>query len=454
MENSVMPDWFQNGNIDEVLFARWMLFDRKMIYENGNFFDSDGRIPSEQVLRQRIYDEIADYVSSSVSRKVDNILAVLKMECGGKILPLEETRIHLANGTYQIGEGFSPEKHICRYRLPVSYLEDCPEPERWIGFVSDLLEETDILTLQEFMGYCLIPTTIAQKMLIITGQGGEGKSRIGVVMRAMLGDCMSHGSLNKVEMNPFAKADLQHKLLMVDDDLRMEALPNSNNIKSIITAETPVDLERKGVQSYQGMLYTRFMAFGNGNLRVTNDGSYGFFRRQIILRAKPIAPGRVDDPFLGRRLKDEIDGIFLWALSGLYRLIGQNYRFTISPAAAENWKIARSEGNSVRQFLESTGYFIYDPEGMVTTKSLYGRYRDWCDDSLREPLGVNRFSVALQQEASGFALSYEHNVPSETESVSGGTGGSGCCPSCRVCKSFASTHHRIKKTPAGLRLWG
>lgn len=411
MDTTQMPDWFCNGSIDEVLFARWMIFERKMIWENGSFFDQEGRIPSEQVLRQRIYDEICDYLSSSVSRKVDNILAVLRMECGGKKLPLDVKRIHLANGTFTIGEGFSPEKEICRFRLPVSYREDCPEPERWLKFLDELLEEMDILTLQEFMGYCMIPTTIAQKMLIITGQGGEGKSRIGVVMRALLGENMSTGSLNKVETDRFARADLEHKLLMVDDDLRMEALPNSNYIKTIITAETPMDLERKGVQSYQGMLYSRFMAFGNGNLRVTNDASFGFFRRQIILCAKPIAPDRVDDPFLGHRLKEEIDGIFLWALSGLYRLIGQNFRFTVSPAAAENWKIARNEGNSVRQFLESTGYFLYDQEGMVTTKALYGRYRDWCDDSLREPLGTNRFSVALQQEAPGFGMSYEHNVP-------------------------------------------
>ena len=41
----------------------------------------------------------------------------------------------------------------------------------------------DILTLQEYLGYCLIPSTKGQKMLIITGKGGEGKSRIGLVMR-------------------------------------------------------------------------------------------------------------------------------------------------------------------------------------------------------------------------------------------------------------------------------
>lgn len=411
MEDMDKPVWFVNGSVDEVLFARWMLRYRELIWENGSFFDVDGRLPGEHVLRQEIYEEIADFVSTTVSRKVDNILAVLRMECSRKKLANEETVIHVENGTYRIGDGFTSERRVCRYRLPVRFRENCPEPQRWLTFLDELLVEEDILTLQEYMGYCLIPTTIAQKMLIITGQGGEGKSRIGVVMRALLGENMSHGSLNKVETNPFARADLEHKLLMVDDDLRMEALPNSNYIKSIITADTPMDLERKGVQSYQGRLYTRFMAFGNGTLKAANDASYGFFRRQIILRAKPVAPDRVDDPYLGKRLVKEIDGIFLWALSGLYRLIGQDFRFTISQSAQENWKMARQEGNSVHAFLESQGYFLFDPEGMVSTGALYRRYRDWCDDSLIESLSINRFSTALQQLSAGFGLRYEHNVP-------------------------------------------
>lgn len=55
------------------------------------------------------------------------------------------------------------------------------------AFLSELLEDEDILTLQEYLGYCLIPTTRGQTMMLLKGNGGEGKSRIGVVMQAMLG---------------------------------------------------------------------------------------------------------------------------------------------------------------------------------------------------------------------------------------------------------------------------
>ena len=48
---------------------------------------------------------------------------------------------------------------------------------------------------------------------------------------------------------------------MLDDDMKLEALPQTNNIKSIVTLEDKTDLERKGKQSEQGYLCVRFICF-------------------------------------------------------------------------------------------------------------------------------------------------------------------------------------------------
>ena len=184
--------------------------------------------------------------------------------------------------------------------------------------------------MQEFLGYCLLPTTKGQKMLMLIGKGGEGKSRIGLVMRSLLGDSMNTTSIQKVESNRFSRADLENKLLMVDDDMDLSALPKTNYIKSIVTSECKMDMERKGVQSYQSQLYVRFLCFGNGALTALHDKSDGFFRRQIVLTTKDRPAGRADDPFLVDKLLREKEGIFLWCLEGLHRLIGNNYQFSIS----------------------------------------------------------------------------------------------------------------------------
>ena len=150
------------------------------------------------------------------------------------------------------------------------------------------------------------------------GKGGEGKSRIGLVMRSILGINMNTTSIQKVETNRFARADLEDKLLMVDDDMDMSALTKTNYIKSIVTSECQMDVERKGIQSYQSLLYVRFLCFGNGALTALHDRSDGFFRRQIVITTKDKPEGRVDDPYLVEKLIAEKESIFLWCLEGLF----------------------------------------------------------------------------------------------------------------------------------------
>ena len=125
-----------------------------------------------------------------------------------------------------------------------------------------------------------------QRMMVIKGSGGEGKSQIGVVLSRLFGCNMKDGSIGKISENRFARADLEHTLLCVDDDMRMEALRQTNYVKSIVTAQGQMDLERKGKQSYQGWMYARLLAFSNGDLQALYDRSDGFYRRQLILTTK------------------------------------------------------------------------------------------------------------------------------------------------------------------------
>ena len=411
MKDIPMPDWIVRGKIDEVMFCLDFLCNHRMIYVDGTFYSMDGRINDEGIIRKWIYDELEMFVSSGVSRRVDSILGTLRLECSKESLPIDENIIHTENGTFRIGKGFMPVKQFCRHRLPVRYNEDAPEPKLWLAFLEQLLEPDDILTLQEFMGYCLIPTNAAQRMLIITGQGGEGKSRIGTVMKSLLGTNMNQGSLAKVEMNPFARADLEHILLMVDDDMKLEALKQTHNIKSIITADIPVDLERKGIQSYQGSLYCRFMAFGNGTLQALYDHSYGFFRRQIILSAKKRDPRRVDDPFLSKKLFWEREGIFMWALAGLYRLKGNDFRFTISEQARKNLNDAMGIGNNIQEFLSSEGYIVFDERCCASSRALHLAYTQWCDDNGTHALGQQSFFTFFRENATDLGLVYTRTVP-------------------------------------------
>ena len=93
---------------------------------------------------------------------MEQVIKALKLAAYTDPLPLQCDRIHVANGTYFLDGTFTEEKEYCGNRLPVSYRADAPAPEHWLHFLSELLEPEDIPALQEYLGYCLIPSTKGQ----------------------------------------------------------------------------------------------------------------------------------------------------------------------------------------------------------------------------------------------------------------------------------------------------
>ncbi len=81
----------------------------------------------------------------------------------------------------------------------------------------------DIPMFQEFVGYLLLPTNKAQRMMIIK-VACEGRSQIGTVLKKLFGINAKDGCIGKISENQFARTDLEHIHLLIDDDMRMEAL--------------------------------------------------------------------------------------------------------------------------------------------------------------------------------------------------------------------------------------
>ena len=408
--DEVLPSWYDGKHFFDAIFCRDYLEEHPMVCVDGSFFTTEGRITDEARISKEMYDMVSPYINTGAAKKVKNLLETLRLEAFCSELPIQTDRIHVANGTLFLDGRFTTKKEFCRNRLPVAYHPDAPTPEKWLRFLDELLEPTDILTLQEYMGYCLIPTTRGQTMLLLKGSGGEGKSRIGVVMRALLGENLKNGSIAKVEHSPFARADLEHELCMVDDDMQMEALKSTHHLKSLITAEMPMDLEKKGEQSYQGEMYVRFLAFSNGDLQSLYDHSEGFFRRQLILSVKKKPLEREDDPFLADKLCTETEGIFLWCLTGLKRLTENNFHFTESDQTKANREEARRDADNVIPFLNSEGYIRLKADSTIPSAELYAIYKQWCDDNAMKPLSARTVSMTLIKHADEFHLEHDNHI--------------------------------------------
>ena len=325
--------------------------------------------------------------------------------------PPKADRIHLSNGTLFLdGKFVEGKSEIVRNRFPVAYNPNAPKPVLWLQFLDGLLYPEDIPTLQEYIGYCLIPSNKGQRMMVIKGNGGEGKSQIGAVLGTLFGSNMKDGSIGKISENRFARADLEHILLCVDDDMRMEALRQTNYVKSIVTAQGKMDLERKGKQSYQGWMCARLLAFSNGDLQALFDRSDGFYRRQLVLTTKDKPAGRVDDPDLAEKMKAEVEGILLWACEGLQRLAANNFKFTESQRTKDNREAVKRDNNNIFDFLESEGYIRLKADSTISSKELYEIYQMWCEENNLTALKRRSFSDAVIANQGKYNLEYCNRI--------------------------------------------
>ena len=406
-----VPMWFDGKSINEALFCEDFLRTRQILFANGAFFTPDGRVTDDLPLRGEIFEELKYCAVNNIPRKISNIIEIMKLAAHVEDFPPEQDRIHLVNGTLLLDGTFTEGKpDVVRNRLPVAYRKDAPAPTIWLEFLNGLLYPEDIPTLQEFIGYCLIPSNKGQRMMVIKGNGGEGKSQIGAVLSAIFGTNMKDGSIGKISENRFARADLEHILLCVDDDMRMEALRQTNYVKSIVTAQGKMDLERKGKQSYQGWMFARLLAFSNGDLQALYDRSDGFYRRQLVLTTKEKPAGRMDDPDLAQKMKAEVEGIFLWAFEGLQRLASNNFKFTESERTKANRESVKRDNNNIFDFMESEGYIRLKADASISSKELYEIYRMWCEENSLPPLKSRSFSDSVVANLSRYNLAHTNKI--------------------------------------------
>lgn len=407
--------WIKDGKINETEFCRCFCETRDLLCIGGRLYSLNGEESAEGIgaeIAKMLFECEDNCVKTSIAKRTNSLYEALRLYRHSNPLPIEPTKIHVLNGVLNTDGTFSSRKEICVNRLNIEYSPDLGDPEHFLSFLGELLEDEDILTLQEYLGYCLIPSTKGQTALFLIGNGNEGKSRIGVVLKAIFGNAMiaGPGIFHKIESDRFFRYNLINKLLMVDDDMKMSALKSTNYIKSIITAEIPIDVEAKGQQSEQGQLYSRFLCFGNGSLQTLYDKTEGFARRLLILSVKPIPQNRTDDPYIANKFLEEKNKIFLWMFAGLQRLIRNNFKFSISEGTMMNRKEAVADDCNIALFLEDTNVVEFGNEFKISSEELYTAYSLWTLKKQIEADNSQKFTQWLRNNSIKYHIRYDYNV--------------------------------------------
>ena len=403
-EVSDIPCWLffdETGaaTIDEKKFSEWYVEKYQIHCINGRFFSCNGLI-GDGWFENNIHNLIGGIIKTKLAAKVSDLLRVIKNEAYKEVDTPDPYKIQFQNQAFNLKSGkiVPCEDFFTVHQIPHDYdsAADCPQ---WKRFMKELFFEEDIPVVQEYLGYCLLPNTLAQTSLFITGEGGEGKSRITIMMEHVLGaNSVVIGDFKGLQ-DRFSLSSLDNQMLFIDDDISMDALDDTSNFKKIVTAETMLEVEQKGKPKYKTKLYSKILCCGNGAVTSKFDRSDGFYRRLLICKVKPIKKGRPIDRTLSEKLKEETPGVINWLLEGALRVINNGFVITPSHRMNDQLKELRDNSDTIGLFLNDNQYITYtmDEEDKVSVKQLYDAYETWCQDNSYICIHKNTFGKTVRK---------------------------------------------------------
>lgn len=232
--------------------------------------------------------------------------------------------------------------------------------------------------LRQWYGYCMVPDTRHQKMMFMRGPSGAGKSVMINILRELVGEGQSVEFSFEGLTQSFTLSSWVGKLIATQGDAR-----NINNADAMrglelllkITGNDPVTINRKFKDPLEShKLFARITMGANEFLNLT-DHSGAMTRRLLNLEFKrSFTENGGEDQDLELKLRDEIPGIAVWALSGLAQLREQGH-FTIpqtSKEARAEWRVSTSP---MAAFIEECCEIESGAE--IKKDEFYGAWNGW-----------------------------------------------------------------------------
>lgn len=349
-------------------------------YQDGVWKD-DG----EQVLRELLSDYMGTDYSPSVLSNAKELIranwAVPRDEFG-----VPEGKLPLQNGLLDVRtrdlDPINPKDYITA-QLPIEYDSDAE-----CFFFKDFLdtvvpEEEKQRKLQEFIGYCLLPTVPYKKALMLLGPTNTAKSTfLRGVEQLLRPDDLAHVSPHKLQNSNHTAANLEHKMVNVVDELDNHDIDNTSVIKEAISGD-PMSANPKYVQPYRFTPTCKHIYASNKSLEASMR-EVAFWDRWLTVMFEEQIPRdeRIGKDEMLRRFEDEKAGILNWALDGLDRLLQRN-KFTGARSAEETHALWTGFGDIVSQFIDEV--LVPNPNTHVLAEELHNQYLNFCDRIGRDP---------------------------------------------------------------------
>lgn len=306
------------------------------------------------------------------------------------------------NGTLELDTGVFREHNPNDYcSVQVSYPYN-PEAtyDSWAQFIDDVTgsDPKAAEILQFIPAYALFQDCPHEKIFVLTGSGGNGKSRYLSIITDLFGPENTSHLKPRALLDKFQAIHLHHSIINIAGEIRSDLRDVEEAMKGIASGE-PISACYKGEQFVTFTPRTKLVYAVNDQIS-SGDTSNGLARRLVIVDFKMSFVDIPDpnDPYQRKKnihILDQLHqelitgGIFNWCYEG-YKLLKTVGYFTETDDQEELISDFRRASNPVLLFWEDK--ILPDLPAELHNKQLYEDYRSWCDENGHKAMPSNVFS--------------------------------------------------------------
>lgn len=234
----------------------------------------------------------------------------------------------------------------------------------------------------EMIGDCFLQRAVFQKMFLIYGEGGTGKSTLLRLITDLVGPNNATYLSTKDLESTFLPAELYGKLVNVGDDIPFLKISDSSQIKKLVSGEV-IMVQRKFSQPLK-MINFATLIFTANQLPNSLDRTSGFMRRLCLIDMNV----RITDPrafFAKSFTNDDLEYLMFIALSAIRDALRRG-ELTQSYVVDKNLDAYKKTQSSLSEFIddnEITKEYLLGK----STSEIYAEYSHYCSENGMKPLG-------------------------------------------------------------------
>jgi P4 family phage/plasmid primase-like protien len=297
--------------------------------------------------------------------------------------------VHLKNAMLDLDQSppvmvpFAPE-HRSRNQLLVDLNPDAQCPRFLKELLEPALHPDDVRLLRKVAGQIILGVNLAQKICILTGLEGRGKSTFVKVMQRVIGEVNCGELRTKHLAERFEVFRMLGKSLLVGNDVpgNFMMIDGAEVLKSLVGGDLKDAEPKNGNEGYRVRGEFNILITCNTRLRVKLDGDAGAWRRRLLLLPYESPPPKRKDPlFVEKLVASEASGILNWMIAGAVDLLADIEEFgdiQLTSAQKDRVESLLAESDSVRDFVRR-GCAKAPHKETATSEAIAAAYVAYCE---------------------------------------------------------------------------